>query len=300
MTRISTQMMYQRAVTAMLDQQSKVGNTQLQISSGKRILTPADDPAGAARVIDFTRAIATLDQYNNNANRATTRLTFEESALVGTENIFLRVKELAVQGSNDLLTVENRRAIAAEIRELRDGVLGLANTRDAQGEYIFAGYQTGTRPFNDAPGAVVYNGDVGNRQLQVSSMRKIADGNNGRDVFMEVDTAAGKRSMFDTLDRIADDLEAGLTVSGYLDDIDLALSHTLTVRATVGARMNAIDEQVAVNEDVKLVMETSLSDEQDVDIVEAITRYERQMTALQAAQQSYLKMTELSLFDFMR
>ena len=300
MTRISTQMMYQRAVTAMLDQQSKVGNTQLQISSGKRILTPADDPAGAARVIDFTRAIATLDQYNNNANRATTRLTFEESALVGTENIFLRVKELAVQGSNDLLTVENRRAIAAEIRELRDGVLGLANTRDAQGEYIFAGYQTDTRPFDDAPGAVVYNGDVGNRQLQVSSMRKVADGNNGRDVFMEVDTAAGKRSMFDTLDRIADDLEAGLTVSGYLDDIDLALSHTLTVRATVGARMNAIDEQVAVNEDVKLVMETSLSDEQDVDIVEAITRYERQMTALQAAQQSYLKMTELSLFDFMR
>lgn len=300
MTRISTQMMYQRAVTAMLDQQSRLGNTQLQISTGKRILTPSDDPAGAARVIDYNRAIDTLEQYNNNASRASTRLSFEEGALEGVENILQRVRELTVQGSSDLLAVEQRRAIALEIRELRASVVGLANTKDSQGEFIFAGYQTGTKPFEEGPAGVSYQGDVGNRQLQISSRRQIADGNNGHEVFMDVDTSSGKRSLFDTLDAIATDLEAGLTVTGYLGDIDMALTSTVGIRATIGARMNAIDEQVAINNEVKLTMEISRSKEQDMDLIEAITRYEQQQTALQAAQQTYVKMTELSLFDFIR
>lgn len=300
MTRISTQMMYQRAVTAMLDQQSRLGNTQLQISTGKRILTPSDDPAGAVRVIDYTRAIDTLEQYNNNASRATTRLGFEEGALEGVENIFQRVRELTVQGSSDLLTVEQRQAIAIEIRELRASVVGLANTRDSQGEYIFAGYQTGTKPFEEAPAGVTYHGDVGNRQLQIASKRQIADGNDGHEVFMDIETSSGKRSVFDTLDIIATDLEAGLNVTGYLGDIDMALTNTVAIRATIGARMNSIDEQVAVNNEVKLTLEVSRSKEQDVDLVEAITRYQQQQTALQAAQQTYVKMTELSLFDFLR
>lgn len=300
MTRISSQMIYQRAVSAMLDQQSRLGDTQLQITTGKRILKPSDDPAGATRVLNYNRAIDTLEQYNNNANRAITRLSVEEGALAGVENVFLRAKELTVQGSSDLLSLEQRQAIAVEIRALRESVLGIANTQDSQGEYIFAGYQTATKPFVDGPSGIAYQGDAGNRQLQISPRRQIADGNNGYEAFMDVNTSAGKRSMFDTLDRIATDLEAGLNVTGYLDDIDLALTHTLTVRATIGARMNAIDQQVVVNEEVKHAMEVNRSEEQDLDLVEAITRYEQQQIALQAAQQTYVKMTELSLFDFMQ
>ncbi|MCP4126217.1 MAG: flagellar hook-associated protein 3 [Gammaproteobacteria bacterium] len=299
--RISTYMLSQRAVNAMLERQSNASDTQLHISSGKRIMTPSDDPAGAARVISYTREIETLEQYEINANRATTRLGLEETALVGTENILQRVRELTVQGGSDLLTPQNRQAIAAEIWELRGELIGLANTRDSQGEYIFAGYQTGTQPFEElVGGAVDYNGDLGGRKLQISRTRQIADGNNGYDVFMDVDTTTGKSSMFDTLSQIASDLDSDLNVGGHLDDIDLALNKALEVHATIGARMNAIDEQVMVNGDMKLVMEISRSEEEDIDFAQAITDFNQQMTALEAAQQTYMKISELSLFNFLR
>ncbi len=300
--RLSTHMIFERGINAMLEQQSKVSEAQLQIASGKRIVNPSDDPSGMTRVLDYNRKIDSLEQYLKNADRVTTRLEYEESAISSTENILQRVRELTVQGSSDLLTPENRAAIATEIRELRDQIFAQANTRDAQGEYIFAGYQTGTIPFVETvPGVVSYNGDLGGRQIQISADRRIADGNNGYEVFMGVPTAtgAGKLSLFDTLDQIATDLEADLNVSAYLDDVDMAASHMASVRATIGARMNAIDEQVAVNEDVKTTLEMHRSGEEDLDYAEAITRLDRQLIALEAAQKAYMEVSRLSLFNYL-
>jgi flagellar hook-associated protein 3 FlgL len=294
-------MISQRGINAILQRQSDASKSQLQISTGKRINTPSDDPAGAARVISYTREIETLEQYLSNADRVTARLGLEEASIDAMQNILQRVRELTVQGGSDLLTQQNKQAIAAEIWELREEVIGLANTRDAQGEYIFAGYQTGTKPFEEqAGGTVDYNGDLGSRKLQISATRQIADGDNGYDVFVDVETATGKRSVFDTLYQIATDLDNNLTVGGYIDDIDLALSNTYEVQATIGARMNAVDEQVAVNEDVILAMEISRSEEEDVDFAKAIADFNKQVTALEAAQQAYVKISELSLFNFLR
>jgi flagellar hook-associated protein 3 FlgL len=237
----------------------------------------------------------------SNADRVTARLSLEEASINGMEGILQRVRELTVQGGSELLTQQNKQAIAAEIWELRDELIGLANTRDAQGEYIFAGYQTGTQPFvEQAGGTVDYNGDLGSRKLQISATRQVADGDNGYNVFVDVETATGKRSVFDTLYQIATDLDNDLTVGSYLDDMDLVLANTYEVQATIGARMNAVDEQMTVNEDVKLAMEISRSDEEDVDFAKAIAEFNQQVTALEAAQQAYVKISELSLFNFLR
>jgi flagellar hook-associated protein 3 FlgL len=298
--RISTRMMTDQAVSAMLKQQSQLSETQLQLSTGRRILTPSDDPAGAVRVLDYDRAIGTISQYLNNADRAQTRLEFEEGVIGGIENILIRTKELTVEGASDTLSQEDRAAIAAEIWQLRDELLSLGNTRDAQGEYIFAGYQTSTRPFAEAvSGAVDYQGDLGDRRLRISADREISDGDNGHRVFVDVETATGKRSLFETFYQLASDLENGENVGGYLDDIDLALANVTEVRTTIGARLNAIDEQVAVNREAKLVLETHKSEEGDLDYTEAISRFNRQTLALQAAQQAYLKVSQLSLFNYL-
>lgn len=298
--RLSTYMIFERGINAMLDQQSQVSETQLQIASGKRIVNPSDDPSGMTRILDYNRKIDTLDQYLKNADRVTTRLENEETAISSIENILQRVRELTVQGGSDLLTLENRTAIATEIRELRDQILAQANTRDAQGEYIFAGYQTGTTPFVESvPGVVSYVGDLGSRQLQVSADRSVADSNNGYEVFMGVQTTSGRQSIFDTLDQIADDLEADLNVSAYLDEVDLAASHMAGVRATIGARMNAVEEQVLVNEEVKTTLEVHRSGEEDLDYAEAISRMDRQLVALEAAQKAYVEVSRLSLFNYL-
>jgi len=296
-TRISTHMISQRAVTAMLDQQRNVSDTQLQLSTGKRIMTASDDPAGAARLLDYNRKIDTIAQYQSNAERVQARLEYEEGQLTGVENILLRVKELAVQGNNDTLTIEQTRAIAAEVRERLAEMMGLANARDASGEHIFAGYQTQTEPFNSS---YAYQGDLGDRKLQISEHRQISDGNNGYEVFVDVPTAAGKQNLFQTIDQLATDLENNADVSVYLDDLSMALSHVLEIHSTVGARLNAIEEQMAVNSEVKLIFENHRMQEGDLDYTEAISRFERQMVALQASQQAFIKVSELSLFNFLR
>ena len=177
MSRISTFMMTQRAIDAMLRLQGKVSETQQQISTGRRVLTPSDDPASAARVLDLNGAIGTVQQYLDNADRAQARLETEEGVLVGIGNALQRANELAIQGNNAPLSVTDKQAIAVEVRQLQDQILALSNTRDSGGEYIFAGYQTGTKPFSQpALGSFSYAGDTGQRRLQISPDRQIADG----------------------------------------------------------------------------------------------------------------------------
>ncbi len=108
-----------------------------------------------------------------------------------------------------------------------------------------------------------------------------------------------KRSIFETLDQLATELEANRPLDRFIGDIQYALENVLDVRTGVGSRLNALEEQHEVNADFDLVLQSHLSTEQDLDYAEAISRFERQMLALQAAQQSYVKIKSLSLFNFM-
>ncbi|MCB1829362.1 MAG: flagellar hook-associated protein FlgL [Chromatiaceae bacterium] len=411
MSRISTSMITQRAIDAMLRQQNKVSNTQQQLSTGRRVLAPSDDPASASRVLGLNRALETVQQYQSNINRAQSRLETEEGVLNGVTNLLQRVSELAVQGNNDTLSATDTKAIAAEVRQLLAQLYSMANTQDSNGEYIFAGYQSGTKPFtNPAVGSYVYNGDLGERQLQISPDRQVADGDNGFALFVNVATAAfaqitavdatdftavadgditidggngngpvsigsipaaadaaeraqqladavnavsertgvraavndsgllelnvvggsgisvalgtdaGPRSglsavttpttvavatattprnVFETLHQLVTELESDRPVDRYIDDVHLALDSVINTRTSVGGRLNSIDEQHEVNADLELSLESHRSVEEDLDFAEAIARYERQMTALQAAQQSYVRIKGLSLFDYL-
>jgi len=107
------------------------------------------------------------------------------------------------------------------------------------------------------------------------------------------------RSIFGTLNAIVTELEQNNRVDHYIEDVHAALNTIIETRTTVGARLNAVGEQKEVNEDLKLVLESHRSEEEDLDYAEAITRFERQMTALEAAQKAYVKVQQLSLFNFL-
>jgi len=407
MIRISTQMITERSLSSMLRQQSELSDTQLKLSSGKRVLTPADDPASAVRVMGLNGAMDTLTQYQSNIGRLTSRLETEEGVLEGITDLLQRARELTVEGSNDVLALADKRSIASEIRQLNEQLFSMANSRDSGGEYVFAGYQTGSQPFSRNLGVYSYNGDNGQRELQIASDRTVADGDNGFDTFVDIATgpiatvnvaapaaltavAAGditidggngngpisigalpaaatpaerasqlrdainaatsqtgvtaefntspantltltavggtgvtltlagtastantgltagttvpvtsKRSVFATLDQLASDLESGKSVGRYITDVDLAMENIIEIRSSVGARLNAVEEQESVNEDLKLNLEMHRSDEQDLDYTETISRFETQMMALQAAQQAYVKVKGLSLFNYL-
>lgn len=190
--RISTSQQQLQTVQAMLDQQTRLAHTQQQIASGQRILAPSDDPTGARQLLDLGTAVATATQYQRNADAVEERLGVEGNALQSTTALLQRVRELAVQANNDTLSDHDRQAIAAEVRQRLPDLIGIANTRDANGEYLFGGYRSTTQPFSLAgDGSVVYAGDQGQRELQIGPDRRIAVGDSGAAVFQAVRNGNG-------------------------------------------------------------------------------------------------------------
>ena len=189
--RISTSGMHYNALTAMLQQQSVLSKIQNQIALGKRVNTPADDPAAAVHILELQRALQESDQYKTNADIATNRLSLEEQSMQDVGTLLTRVRTLAVQANNAPLDDQNRRMIAIELQERLQELVDIANRRDAHGEYLFSGYATRTQPFSNTTGGVSYYGDQGNRMLQVGPEQRVADSHSGYDVFLKIPEGNG-------------------------------------------------------------------------------------------------------------
>ena len=185
--RISSIQAFNNGVNGIGRNYSNVIRTQEQISSGKRILTPADDPVASVRLLQLEQQQALLTQYKDNLTAAKNSLTQEETTLNSTVTVLQRIRELAVQAGGGALSAEDRKSIAKELSEREDELLNLMNSRNARGEYLFAGYLGKTEPFIRNPdGTYSYFGDEGQRSLQVASSSTVAINDNGKRLFEDV------------------------------------------------------------------------------------------------------------------
>jgi flagellar hook-associated protein 3 FlgL len=184
--RISTAGQHSYGIAEILKQQVKLSRTQQQLASGERISTPADDPVGATRLLGLERTQSQLAQYGKNAGMVEDRLSLGEQSLADLNALLQRVHGLTVGASNGALDNTSLRSLAAELRTRAQELQDIGNRQDSNGEFLFAGFSTSTRPFSDAGLGVTYAGDQGVRALQVSSSQSIADGIPGQRVFMDV------------------------------------------------------------------------------------------------------------------
>ena len=399
--RLSTTQIFQQGISSIINQQAELTHTQQQLSSGKRILSPSDDPVAAVQIMDISEDLELFDQYLRNGDLAEGQLALEESVLVSVGNILQRVRELVVQANNGSQSTNDRNAIAVEIEARLDEMYALANTRDSSGEYIFAGFQSSAEPFARQGNTFSYNGDDGQRFVQLGNSTQVGVRDSGFDVFMSIPSGNGtfdvepnvantgtavlgrnsadnsfipdtytvtfnqatptspityqvtdstpavvaagnyvdgdtisfagaslqfdgtpadsdtftvtpsvKQDVFTTLQTIVNDLKnSGGTPAAVaavhngmgqgLNNIDQALGHMLEVRADVGVRMGQVENQKNLNEDFTLQLENAMSNIEDLDYAEAISRMNTQLTALQAAQQTYVQVQGLSLFNYL-
>ncbi|TCT20614.1 flagellar hook-associated protein FlgL [Thiobaca trueperi] len=427
--RISTAQIFQSGLATMQRAQVDLNHTSLQMATGRRILTPSDDPSGAAQSVQLNAAVKATEQYQRNSDYAKPKLELEESQMIALDNYMQRARELVVAGNSDSYNQENRNYIASEIRQLRDDIFGLANTQDANGEYLFGGTRLEKAPFVAGDEKQVsYVGAEGAgavREIAITSNRRIAAGDTGDYVFMEIpersglltevvpksnppnspnlkvpgvdmksevanlqeslDSAgqtfrivfeedggamtykvldpdgnsvkdsngnliggpyianepiefAGRRvtlsvpnttpptvpgdgdelisrpvkqiSIFQTLDDIATAFEKSLqgnesrealsqASSIALRNLDAGLERVNEVRTSVGVRLNSLDTQSDLNDQRLVDLKTTLSEVRDLDYADAISRFKLQEVVLQAAQQSYVQVSRLSLFDFL-
>jgi len=186
MNRISLTQIFSRGLSGILNVQNQVVKTQEQIATGKRVLTPADDPIAAARILQLESEQARTAQYQKNIAGATTSLELEESQLETVGTMLARVRELAIQAGDGALGFSDRQAIAEEL-ETRLAELGaLANTRSPSGEYIFGGYKGEQEPFVRVGNDFTYRGDDGQRFLQIASSTQVATNDSGNEIFMAI------------------------------------------------------------------------------------------------------------------
>lgn len=196
--RISTIQAFNSGVQGLQRNYANVTRTQEQISTGNRILTPADDPVASVRLLQLEQQKNVLDQYNSNLVAADNSLTQEEVTLNSVNTVLQRVRELAASAGNGVLSPEDRKSIAAELGEREEELYSLMNTRNARGEYLFSGFQGKTQAFaRDADGNYTYQGDEGQRKLQVASSLEVAISDNGKRLFENITNAGRVDSALD-------------------------------------------------------------------------------------------------------
>ncbi|MBS0299479.1 MAG: flagellar hook-associated protein FlgL [Proteobacteria bacterium] len=400
--RISTNTIYETGTSLMLQQQEKLINTQQQLSTGRRILTPSDDPISAAQVLNISQSESLNKQYSVNRSSAGSSLQLEENVLKQVTEIMQDVHSSAVYAGNATLTDSDRKTLATELRSKLESLVGLANTTDEKGQFLFSGFQANTKPFAQTGLTVQYVGDQGQRLNQVGPARQLAVSDSGTDVFERikngngvfataanstntgtgvidggsvitpssltgdsyeirftvsvgattydiVDTTTGStvssanpyvsnntisfdgmqmnikgdpangdkftvspstnQSIFKTMGDLITALETPASgqpggtklannLKTTLQNINNSLEHVLSKQASIGARLQEIDTLESVGSDQNIQFEQMLSQLQDVDFAQATSDLQRQQLYLQAAQQSYTKISGLSLFNY--
>ncbi|WNB75319.1 flagellar hook-associated protein FlgL [Methylomonas koyamae] len=299
--RISTSWNHQLGLTAMLDQQSKLNETQLKLSSGKKYLNPAENAVAATSMLNFEQNIKENQQYQTNIGAARQRLGLEESNLANATDVLHRIRELTVQALNDTNTQTNRQQIAMEVDELNKQLLSIANTKNANGEYLFSGYASDRPAFTDTPD-YAYQGDANQRQIAIGPNRLVTDGDPGEAVFGTIQLAPLSAGSIDNVlqavAQLSSDFKNNTPNKLSLDDLDRALVRFDNVRAAAGARLNALDDQENLNADYILDNKATASDIGDLDYAEALSKFNQQQIALQAAQHAFTKVQNLSLFNY--
>ncbi|PXW85424.1 flagellar hook-associated protein 3 FlgL [Nitrosomonas sp. Nm84] len=400
--RISTNTIYETGTNLMLQQQDALIKTQQQLSTGRRILTPSDDPISAAQALNISQSASLNEQYSVNRASASSSLGLEENILKQVTSLLQDVHESTVRAGTASFTDADRKMLATELRGRLESLVGLANTTDEKGQFLFSGYQASTKPFVQTGLNVQYMGDQGQRLNQVGPARQLAVSDSGIDMFERIKNGNGvfataadsvntgtgvidvgsvttpasltgnnyeisfavaadvttydivntttglpvssgnlyvqnntisfdgmqlnikgapangdkftvspssNQSVFETVSNLITALETpssgqpggtrlANTLSTTLQNIDNSLEHVLEKRSSIGARLQEIDTLESVGSDQNIQFAQSLSQLQDVDFAKAISDLQRQQLYLQAAQQSYIKISGLSLFNF--
>ncbi|RUO23196.1 hypothetical protein CWE08_00645 [Aliidiomarina iranensis] len=317
--RISTVTIFDQNVSSMNRQQAEFMKVGQQLATGRRVVTPSDDPQAASRAVGVNQSIAVTQQYTDARINARNSISQQESVLNSVNDMLTRAKTLMIQASNGTVSEVDAVSISAEMEGIYEAMIGLGNTTDGTGRYIFGGYRDGEPPFaRAADGTVEFVGSTQMREERVDSDRLLKVGHTGADVFLTglstakpaVDGSPAETNLFASFEKAISALRADKTAlpddqrkdiySNVMREFDNAQDNTLTKRASLGARLNELDTLDLVASNRKLGYEQQLSDLVDLDYAQAASDYSLRMVGLQAAQKSFVDIKGLSLFNYIR
>ena len=303
---ISTAFIFDRATTQMSNAMNALSKSQAQIATGKQILNPSDAPDQAAMMARIKATLARQDNYSKALDTVQARLDLESTTLSSASDVLVRIKELTIQATNGTQGTVSRTAIATEMQGLRNQLLSLANARDTTGNYIFAGSKVSTPAFQaDATGAVSYQGDQTRMNIAVGDQRQLPLNRPGTNAFVRVvrtdtDGVSSGTGFFQAVDDLISavkDNDKSVMQRG-LTEMSALHTGVVLAQADSGTSMKVVEQQGIMLDDTKITLKTALSKVEDLDMATAITQMQKQMVSLEAAQASFAKISQLSLFKY--
>lgn len=267
-----------------------------QISSGKRLTAPSDDPAAAYTALRYHNDIALNDQYARNADNASSFLASTDTALGGLTDALQRARELSVQAGTGSINSADMQAIGQELNQLLLHAVQIGNSK-LGGQYVFAGTQTTTAPFTAmgaTPTTVTYNGDTNPILHDVAPGVQVQVNTPGSQVF----TGA-----LNALIQIRNNLMAGngqAAAQSGIPALDAALDGVMQARGAVGAEVNSLDAIKRQNADENINLQSQRSSLEDVDIADTIIQLNASRNTYEAALGAAAKVIMPSLAEFLR
>lgn len=313
--RVSSSQMYNSGIGGIQKLQSDLYTLQNQVDTGRRIVTPKDDPVASAQALVVTQSASVNALYIKNQDTASTKLDALDSTLGGVNEELQNIYDKALAAGNGSYSDSERSAVATELQARLGSLISLANSQDGAGRYVFSGFQSTTVPFavssNTSPYSltnthVTYSGDDGVQTLQVGAASTVATSTPGSEVFMRIRDANGNvtgRSVFDAVQNMVDFLKtpgasaSSATYKTALSDINAAMSSISRVRASVGATGSSLETMGNTAADRKLQYKAQLSSLEDLDYAKAISDVSQMKLQLEASQATFAATSKLSLFD---
>lgn len=280
--------------------QGELQDIQARLSSGKNLSHPSDAPGTAHQVTALDDKLAQEARNKSIIQYAQAHIALREQTLTEALNLINRVKEITVLAANSTASPENRQGFATELRQISLNMRGLANTADASKSSLFAGYKTDDRAYAaDANGTVSYRGDTGTRTgnplLSGLGLDETAD-----QIFGGIVSHGALTDVFAILESAAVTLDDNQPPTASLPDIELAFSQISKQLTKVGTGDQQAARQAEAIDARILNLKEERSPLAEADVTALAVQLSQGITSLQAAQQSFLKLQQLTLFDLMK
>lgn len=301
--RISNQQLFESSVNQMTQQHSKVADLQSRIAEGKQLLNPSDDAEKTALIQRLNSAYGRQKVYESTLDRVSNRLALEESAILSSADILQRLKELAVLSKDGNVSSSDRAlGIFTEVTQLRASLLSQANHQDIDGNYIFSGSDVKSAAFTDIAGTTDYRGNQQRMTVDISENLYLELNRPGNAIFSDIGRGSGTVGFFQVIDDFMSALTAdnATNIGRALSEINTLSGNMADAIVDIGARQRMADSQKNIIADTKLRYELMLNEETELDYSQAVTQLTSEMLSLEAAQASFAKISQLSLFDYIR
>ena len=311
MLRVTNSTIYDRITTQLAQQQTRLALTQEKLTTGRNFLRPSDAPDQVAALDRLESSVRETEQFTSNVERIKDKLNFQELSINSIHEELIRAKELLIQGANGTMDANLRLSMAIELESIYESFAAIGNQKDIDGSYLFSGYKQDNPPFdvnaNPLDPNIGFNGMYkGDDEVQVIGIDRsymLSVGMPGSQLFSGFEDSSGnKTDLFSSLKKAINAFKSNDLgeIQNSIDAIGNASTHVNIKLTQIGSRMKVVENQLTVLSDRSATLESTISQVEDLDYVSAITDLKNQSLALQAGQQSFAQISNLSLFNYIR